>query len=35
MSKNYMIQKQADIEAMDRANAEYEDDDQNNQPNTH
>ncbi|XP_022167633.1 uncharacterized protein LOC111031834 [Myzus persicae] len=34
MAKNYIIRKQAEIEAMDSANAEYEDDDQNNQNKT-
>jgi len=35
MANAHMIQKQAAIEAMNSTNAEYEDDDQNNQPTTH
>ncbi|XP_060854766.1 uncharacterized protein LOC132932413 [Rhopalosiphum padi] len=31
ISKNFMLQKQADIEAMNATNFEYENDDQNNQ----
>ncbi|CAI6343558.1 unnamed protein product [Macrosiphum euphorbiae] len=34
MAKTHMLQKQAAIEAMNSTNAEYEDDDQINQPTT-